>query len=74
VLLKSVRDLESVDRRMADALSDEAIAAIVDLIPGSWIESDGAAAAADVRDAYRRYLIDRLRAPRAFVQEIAGAG
>lgn len=73
VLLKSVRDLESVDRRMASALNEETIAAIVDLIPDSWIESDGTAVAANVREAYRRYLIDRLRAPRAFVQEIAGA-
>ncbi len=41
---------------------------------GSWLTSDDAALApSDVRAAYRDYLIDRLAAPRSFVEEALGA-
>jgi hypothetical protein len=64
VLLTKANALAAVDDAMAAALTTERIEQIVGLIPESWIE-DGA----PDRDVYRRYLSDRLAAPRAFVEE-----
>ena len=68
VLLTRANALADVDAEMAGALDAETIGRIVDLIPESWIE-DGA----PDRETYRRYLIDRLAPPRAFVEEAIGA-
>jgi hypothetical protein len=65
VLLNAASALADVDREMTQALSAEALAAIVGLIPDAWLE--------DPRQAYHRYLVDRLAAPRAFVEEAARA-
>jgi hypothetical protein len=72
------RLLKEVDVEMTAALTGDRIAAIVDLIPERWlIDDDGAVdagmGASRRRDAYRRYLIDRLAAPRPFVEEAFGA-
>ena len=64
VLLTRANALAAVDAEMAAVLTDEIIGGIVSLIPASWIE-DGA----PDRDVYHRYLVDRLTAPRAFVEE-----
>jgi hypothetical protein len=64
VLLTRASAIAAVDRAMAEALPPETIERIVGLIPDSWIEEG-----APDRDVYRRYLIDRLAAPRAFVEE-----
>ena len=49
---------------MAAALTPAIIEGIVALIPDVWLED-----AASQRAAYRNYLVDRLAAPRAFVEE-----
>ena len=68
VLLTRADALEAVDAGMAAALTTETIDAIVGLIPDSWL-GEGAPG----RSVYRRYLVDRLAAPRAFVEEAVGA-
>jgi hypothetical protein len=68
VLLAKANALAEADAGFAAALTPETIARIVELIPESWIE-DGA----PDREIYRRYLIDRLAPPRAFVEEAIGA-
>jgi hypothetical protein len=64
VLLTKASRLADVDREMAAALTPGIIEGIVDRIPDGWLE-DGA----PERAAYRRFLVDRLAAPRAFVEE-----
>jgi hypothetical protein len=64
VLLTKASALKAVDEAMAAALTPAAIEQIVGLIPDGWIE-DGA----PDRAVYGRYLVDRLAAPRAFVEE-----
>jgi hypothetical protein len=64
VLLSRAQALAGVDAGMAGALNAGVIDGIVGLIPDSWLE-DGA----PDRAAYARYLVERLAAPRAFVEE-----
>ena len=70
VLLQEASLLDAIDGTMAAALTADAIAAIVDLIPDAWLV-EGAAEpdAARYRAAYNRYLLDRLAPPRSFVEE-----
>ncbi|MEA2929497.1 MAG: hypothetical protein QOG38_1925 [Hyphomicrobiales bacterium] len=68
VLLRRAGLLAEVDAGMAAMLTPAIIAAIVAQIPESWLE-EGAAQ----RAAYSRYLVDRLAAPRAFVEEAVRA-
>jgi hypothetical protein len=72
VLRRHARLLAEVDAAMAAALAGDVIGEIVELIPDVWLQELGADGAA-VKAAYRRYLQDRLQAPRAFLQEAAGA-
>ena len=75
VLRRRATLLGEVDAAMAAALDEERIAAIVELIPAVWLTAIAAAGEGEqVKAAYRRYLIDRLRAPRAFVPEAVRAG
>jgi hypothetical protein len=64
VLLQRASLLAAVDESMAAALTPEAIERIVALIPDGWLQ-DGPAQ----RTAYRDHLVERLTAPRAFVEE-----
>lgn len=74
VLLRGASQLEEVDAIMAAALTPETIHAIVAMVPDGWLAEDGSSdAAARAREAYRRHLVDRLSAPRAFVAEAIGA-
>ncbi len=74
VLLRHATTLEDEDEGMARVLTEDVIEEIVRLVPEAWL-ADGAntSAAADVRAAYRRYLVDRLAPPRGFVEEAARA-
>ena len=74
VLRRRATLLAEVDERMAAALSGERIAAIVDLIPDVWLQAVAAGDRAQTRDRYRRYLVDRLKAPRPFVPEAIRVG
>ena len=64
VLLRVARLLSEIDDMMARSLTAEIIERIVDLIPEAWLDEG-----ASQRAAYRRYLVDRLASPRAFVEE-----
>ncbi len=64
VLLRRAGQLAEVDESLAALLTPAIIERIVGLIPEAWLESE-----ASHRAAYARYLIDRLSAPRAFVEE-----
>jgi hypothetical protein len=74
VLLRHASLLAEVDEALTGALTSEAIAGILGLVPDEWFRSDGfALPPAEVRLAYGRYLTDRLTAPRPFVEEAARA-
>lgn len=70
VLLPFAERLADVDDDMAARLGEASIRSIVAAIPDAWLGNE--AAFADLpaqRDAYARWLLDRLAAPRAFVEE-----
>ena len=73
VLLPSAGRLTDVDGPLAERLTPDTLAGIVDLVPDAWLSDGRAAHAAEVRAAYRRYLTDRAAAPRAFVEEAVRA-
>jgi len=65
VLARTATLLEEID-----ALTPTAIDAIVDMVPDAWLEeAAGGGEGWRTRDAYRRHLVDRVTAPRAFVAE-----
>ena len=70
VLLPFANRLDAADAWMAQQLTPERLAAIVQLIPDAWLEDEPSfASKAAHRDAYRQYLTHRLAAPRAFFEE-----
>ena len=70
LLLHKVKDLREVDDVMARMLTPETLQGIVDLIPGCWLATDDDPEQAEaLRTAYREYLTERLKAPRAFIDE-----
>lgn len=71
VLLPFASTLPAIDDAMAGALSAGTIAGIVDAIPEGWLCEAAESEPPAVREAYVRYLVDRLAAPRAFVEEAA---
>ena len=73
VLLRRAGMLESVDAAMAAALTTNDITEVIDLIPAEWLRDAGPERDERLRAAYRRYLVDRLVAPRAFAEEAARA-
>jgi hypothetical protein len=73
VLLPLASMLEQADTDMAAALTPELIAGVVGLVPGGWLEERTTAGAGVLRDAYTRYLLERLAPPRAFAEEAARA-
>jgi hypothetical protein len=72
VLLGKASRLLEVDAEMAGRLTAGLIETIVGTIPDVWLGEPGADAAR-YRAAYARYLAARVEAPRAFVEEAAGA-
>lgn len=72
VLLPFAQTLQDEDEAMAAALTPDVVGEIVSLVPEPWLDGGGTAPG-DVREAYRRYLIDRLASPRGFVEEAARA-
>ena len=73
VLLPLASMLEAVDGEMAAALTPEIIAGIVALVPDSWLGERVTSSVHAMREAYIRYLVERLAPPRAFVEEAARA-
>jgi hypothetical protein len=70
VLLPFAKSLQSIDTAMLRLLTPERVAHIVALIPDDWLEDEPLfASKGEHRDAYRRFLVERLESPRAFVEE-----
>ena len=70
VLLPFASRLDDADAWMTQQLTPQRLAAIVQLIPDSWLEDEASfASKAAHRDAYLQYLTHRLAAPRAFFEE-----
>jgi hypothetical protein len=70
VLLRAAGMLREVDAAMAERLTADAIAAIVNLIPDAWVDEGASRGdAARLRALYGRYLLDRATSPRPFVEE-----
>lgn len=70
VLLRFATRLEAEDERMAGSLTPDVIDRILALVPDGWLEG---APSVDMRAAYRRYLLARLAAPKAFLEEAVRA-
>ena len=74
VLLPVASALDEADTLMAEALTQEHLEQMVNLIPGSWLNSDPFFTDREAhREAYLAYLLDRLAAPRNFVEEAKNA-
>ena len=73
VLLRLAARIADVDEELANSLTPDVVDGIVSVVPDEWLgENSAEARVAEVRHAYRQYLLDRLRAPRRFVEEAAG--
>jgi HipA-like kinase len=72
VLLHLASRIREEDEHTASLLTAEVIGDIVSLVPDDWRGAEGGEAVG-AREAYRRYLTDRLALPRAFVAEACGA-
>jgi hypothetical protein len=70
VLLRRATVLEGEDEGLAGALTPDILTGILKLVPDEWLPGEDAAAE---RAAYCRYLLERLAAPRTFVEEAARA-
>jgi hypothetical protein len=70
VLLKYADGLANVDARMAALLTADKFAALVQLIPDSWLADDpGFASKTAQREAYLNYFLLRMQSSGVFVQE-----
>jgi hypothetical protein len=70
ILLPFAAGLDAADARMSALITSRVLEEIVALIPESWLGSDAAfATAGENRQAYTKYLQQRLTQPHAFVQE-----
>ena len=70
VLLAHATRLAAIDEEMSRALGREVIETIVGWIPASWLATgESGRDEASVRAGYVRYLLERLVAPRPFVEE-----
>ena len=74
VLLTAADDIRAADARLAPLVSAELVERVVAQVPDAWLVADSPFATPEEhRAAYVRYLIERLDAPRAFVEEAANA-
>jgi hypothetical protein len=74
VLLKFASMLEEIDAELAASLSADKVAAIIDLVPDSWLAGDpGFNSSSQQRQAYLDFFTLRLRSSKLFVQEAVHA-
>ena len=77
VLLARAGDIHAADEELSALLTEDVIAEVVAAVPDELLASESIradfASAESARARYREYLTVRLRAPRAFVDEILGA-
>ncbi len=69
VLLPYAGQLTQSDELLAPLLSSERLDAILALLPDAWLQDAHFPGPDEQRAAYRAYLLDRLQAPRGFVEE-----
>ncbi len=71
VFLPYATRLEEADRLMRQAITPRTLSKIVDLIPEEWLtEEDSDITASERRETYRRFLHNRLKNTRIFVDEV----
>ena len=74
VLLRFASRLADADTLMTRQLTPELIASVVALIPDAWLDDEPSfSSKAEHRDAYVRYLKQRIEAPRVFFDEAVRA-
>jgi hypothetical protein len=74
VLLRYADALPEADLTLSELLTQPLLEAIVELIPESWLDGEARfGGPAEHRAAYVEYLLGRLEAPRAFVEEAVNA-
>jgi len=74
VLLPWADELREVDEELTARLTPDAIAAVIELIPDTWLHDEPLFATVDeYRAAYREYLMLRLQAPREWLEEAVRA-
>ena len=73
VLLPYATALPAADALATARLTPEAIRAVVGLVPDDWLDEPAFPTPEAHRDAYVRYLTDRLTAPRAFLETAIAA-
>lgn len=71
VLLRQANAVREIDEGMTTTLTRDRIEAILSTVPDEWLT--GETTPGEQRTAYARYLLDRLAAPRAFVEEVERA-
>ncbi len=70
VLLRFAAALPEADARLSGLLTPELLHRAAAQLPDDWLQADESVGdAAAQREAYAAYLIERLRAPRAFAEE-----
>lgn len=70
VLLKFAASLKKADEEMSAKITPEIIENIVNLIPESWLENDDGFENVNLhKEAYIKYLIERLEEPHFFIEE-----
>ncbi len=73
VLLPYAIALAQIDPELSARLSPNVIRSVVELIPDLWLEDEAGLQPEDRRSAYAAFLMERLLAPRAFVEEAINA-
>lgn len=74
VLLRWASEIAAIDAEMAALLPPEAIAAVIDLIPESWLGDEPRfRTVAEHRLGYRDYLMQRLEPPRKWMEDAVHA-
>ena len=73
VLLKSANRLREADATLSMQLTPEIIDGIVRMIPDAWLAGDAPGGVDARRGDYRNYLLNRLKPPRAFLEEAIDA-
>ncbi|MBI3802604.1 MAG: aminotransferase class I and II [Nitrospirae bacterium] len=74
VLLKAAGALREADAMLSERLTPEVIDRIIKGVPDAWLEGETAFSGVDAhREAYRSYLLNRLKPPRAFLEEAIDA-
>jgi hypothetical protein len=73
VVLKQAWEIEKADSEIKKLLTEEKLRSIANLIPAAWIEENGEAEKASVREKYFQFLTRRINNSAVFITEINNA-